>query len=233
MGWKSADNNKTLLLFGTFIVTAISIAGGYGQSQKVAFILGGKKSEMDKYFMIAGIVGVIVVVGVIRLLSDQLAMTGDNVPFALPQANLIATLTAGIMSGDLPWHMIIVGVVMGIVLYLLKLPIMTVAIGFYLPIATTSIILVGAIVRVIIEKSSKSEKEKETKVSNGISLSSGLVAGGSIIGLVGIILQVLGVIKGTGPKGFLATNGTAYILLIVLIICTIIPLVKSGKKSVG
>lgn len=233
MGWKSADNNKTLLLFGTFIVTAISIAGGYGQSQKVAFILGGKKSEMDKYFMIAGIVGVIVVVGVIRLLSDQLAMTGDNVPFALPQANLIATLTAGIMSGDLPWHMIIVGVVMGIVLYLLKLPIMTVAIGFYLPIATTSIILVGAIVRVIIEKSSKSEKEKETKVSNGISLSSGLVAGGSIIGLVGIILQVLGVIKGTGPKGFLATNGMAYILLIVLIICTIIPLVKSGKKSVG
>ena len=233
MGWKSTDDNKSLLLFGTFIVTAISIAGGYCQSQKVAFILGGKKSEMDKYFMIAGVVGVVIVVGVIKLLSNQLAMTGDNVPFALPQANLISTLTAGIMSGDLPWHMIIVGVVMGIVLYLLKLPIMTVAIGFYLPIATTSIILIGAIVRVIIEMSSKNEKEKEAKVSNGISLSSGLVAGGSIIGLVGIILQVLGVIKGTGPKGFFATNGMAYLLLAALVIFTILPLLKLKKTSTG
>lgn len=233
MGWKSTEHNKSLLLFGTFIVTAISIAGGYCQSQKVAFILGGKKSEMDKYFMIAAVVGVVIVVGVIKLLSNQLAMTGDNVPFALPQANLISTLTAGIMSGDLPWHMIIVGVVMGIVLFLLKLPIMTVALGFYLPISTTSILLIGAIVRIFVEKSSKSEKEKEEKVSNGISLSSGLVAGGSILGLVGIILQVLGVIKGTGPKGFFATNGMAYLLLAALVIFTILPLLKVKKTSTG
>ena len=38
-------------------------------------------------------------------------MTGDNVPFALPQANLMSTLTAGIMSGQLPWAMIITGAV--------------------------------------------------------------------------------------------------------------------------
>lgn len=230
MGWTSPENNKSLLLFGTFIVTAISIAGGYCQSQKVTFIMGGKKSEMDKYFTIAGIVGVIIVVGVIKLLSDQLVMTGDNVTFALPQANLISTLTAGIMQGDLPWHMIIVGVIIGIVLFLLKLPIMTVAIGFYLPIATTSIILIGAIVRVIVEACSKSQEEKDARVSNGISLSSGLVAGGSIIGLVGIILQVLGVIKGLGPKGFAATNWMAYILLAALVIFTLIPLLTNKKK---
>lgn len=231
MGWKSSANNKTLLLFGTFIVTAISVAGGYAQSQKVGFLVGGKKSEMDKYFVVSGIVGVVVVVGVIKLLADQLAMNGDNVPFALPQANLISTLTAGIMSGDLPWHMVIVGVVMGIVLFLLKLPIMTVAIGFYLPIATTSIILVGALVRLFIEKMAKSEQDKEYKVSNGISLSSGLVAGGSIIGLVGIILQVAGLVKGTGPVGFAASNMMAYILLILLVVFTIWPLLQSKKQN--
>lgn len=230
MGWTSPQNNKSLLLFGTFIVTAISIAGGYCQSQKVAFIMGGKKSEMDKYFTIAGIVGVIIVVGVIYILRDQLVMTGDNVTFALPQANLISTLTAGIMQGDLPWHMIIAGVVIGIVLFLLKLPIMTVAIGFYLPIATTSIILIGTIVRVIVEACSHSKEEKEARVSNGISLSSGLVAGGSIIGLVGIILQVLGVIKGFGPKGFAATNGMAYILLVALVFFTLLPLLVMKQK---
>lgn len=232
MGWKSPENNRSLLLFGTFIVIAISIAGGYSQSQKVTFVIGGDKSEMDKYFAIASIVGVAVVVGVILLLSNQLAMTGDNVPFALPQANLMSTLTAGIMSGQLPWAMIIVGAVMGVVLYFLDLPIMTVAIGFYLPIATTSIILIGALVRLFIEKTSKSEQEKEVKVSNGISLSSGLVAGGSIIGLVGIILQVTGVITGSGPSGFAASNGMAFVILVVLVVATIIPLLNSKVKNV-
>lgn len=230
-GWKNPENNKTLLLFGTFIVTAISVAGGYAQSQKVTFIVGGNKNEMDKYFAISGVIGVIVVIGTILLLSSKLAMTGDNVAFALPQANLMSTLTAGIMSGELPWVMIIVGAAMGIVLFLLKLPVMTVAIGFYLPIATTSIILIGALVRLFVEKTSKSKAEKEAKVSNGISLSSGLVAGGSIIGLVGIILQVTGVLKGNEPSGFTASNGMAFIILFGLIIATIIPIVKSKIKN--
>lgn len=232
MGWTNPEHNKALLLFGTFIVTAIAMAGGYSQSQKVTFIVGGDKSEMDKYFAISGIVGVAVVVGTIMLLSSQLAMTGANVPFALPQANLMSTLTAGIMSGELPWVMIIVGAVMGVVLFLLNLPVMTVAIGFYLPIATTSIILVGALVRVFIERTSKSDVEKDTKVSNGISLSSGLVAGGSIIGLIGIILQVAGVIKGGGPSGFAASNSMAFIILAGLVVATIIPIMNSKVKNV-
>lgn len=160
MGWSSAQDNKALLLFGTFIIVAISTGGGYCQSQKVTFILGGEKSEMDKFFVVSAVIGVAVVIGVILLLSDKLSMTGDNVPFALPQANLISTLTTGIISGELPWHMIIVGVIMGVVFFLMKLPIMTIAIGFYLPISTTSIILIGALIRVLIEKTAHSEEGK-------------------------------------------------------------------------
>ena len=232
LGWKSPADTKSLLLFGTFMVTAISVGGGYVQSQKVSFILGGDKNEMQKYFAIAGIVGVIAVVATILLLSSKLALTGDNVPFALPQANLMATLTEGIISGKLPWVMIIVGVVMGVIFYLLKLPVMTVALGFYLPIATTSVILIGALVRTFVEKTSKSQIEKDVKVSNGIGLSSGLVAGGSLIGLVGIILQVSGVLKGAGPSGFAASNGMAFIMLIGLVIATIIPIMSSKVKDV-
>ncbi|RDY23132.1 oligopeptide transporter, OPT family [Romboutsia maritimum] len=231
MGWTSTQDNKSLLLFGTFIVVAISIAGGYSQSQKVTYIMGGDKNEMQKSFAIAGIVGVIVVVGTILLLSNQLKITGDNAPFALPQANLMSTLTSGIMSGQLPWVMIIVGVFIAIVLYFLGLPIMTVAIGFYLPIATTSIILVGALIRLFIERTCKTEDEKEVKVSNGISLSSGLVAGGSILGLIGIILQVIGVIKGNVPNGFAASNTMAIILLICLVIFTALPIISSKVKN--
>ena len=229
--WTTPENNKSLLLFGSFIVTAIAMAGGYTQSQKVSFILGGSKNEMTKYLAIASIVGVVTVVGTIILLAPQLVMTGENVQFALPQANLMATLTEGIISGRLPWGMIIVGVVMGIFFFLLNLPVMTVAIGFYLPIATTSIILIGALIRLLMEKTAKSEPDKDAKVSNGISLSAGLVAGASIIGLIGIILQVTKVITISDITGFAATNSMAWILLIILIVVTVLTLLNAGTKN--
>lgn len=231
MGWTGQADNKSLLLFAAFMVVAISVAGGYSQSQKVTYVIGGSKKEMQNCFAIASIIGVIVTTGTIMLLSSQLAVTGADAPFALPQANLMATLTSGIMLGNLPWPMIIVGVVMALVLFLLDLPIMTIAIGFYLPISTTTIILVGALIRVFVEKMSKSDEEKEVKVSNGISLSSGLVAGGSIIGLVGIILQVTGVIKPRTPAGFVASNMMGIILLIILVIATTIPIMISKVKK--
>ena len=230
MGWTGQADNKTLLLFAAFMVVAISVAGGYSQSQKVTYIIGGSKREMQNSFVLASIVGVIVVTGTIMVLSSQLKITGADAPFALPQANLMATLTSGIMSGNLPWPMIIVGVIMALFLFLLNLPIMTVAIGFYLPISTTSIILIGALIRVFVEKMSKNDKEKEVRVSNGISLSSGLVAGGSIIGLIGIILQVSGIITPGTPAGFAASNTMAIILLVILVVATTIPIMASKVK---
>lgn len=231
MGWTSQLDNKSLLLFATFMVVAISAAGGYSQSQKVTYLIGGSKKEMLNTFVISSIVGVIVVIGTIMVLSSQLAVTGADAQFALPQANLMATLTSGIMSGNLPWPMIIVGVVIALFLFLLNLPIMTIAIGFYLPISTTSIILVGALIRLLVERMSNSEKEKEVKVANGISLSSGLVAGGSIIGLVGIILQITGLITPKTPSGFASSNMMAIVLLIILVIVTTIPIMISKANS--
>ena len=216
MGWTTNADNKSLLLFAAFMVVAISVAGGYSQSQKVTYIIGGSRKEMLSTFTIASIVGVVVVTGTIMLLSSQLAVTGTEAQFALPQANLMATLTSGIMSGDLPWPMILVGVVIALFLFLLNLPIMTIAIGFYLPISTTSIILVGALIRVFVEKMSKDEN---------------LVAGGSIIGLLGIILQVSGIITPKTPTGFASGNAMAIILLIILVISTTIPIISSKVKK--
>ena len=231
MGWTSIADNKSLLLFATFMVVAIAVAGGYSQSQKVTYIIGGSKKEMQKSFVIASIVGVVVVTGTIILLSSQLAVTGPEAQFALPQANLMSTLTSGIMSGNLPWGMIITGVVMAIFLFFLDLPIMTIAIGFYLPISTTSIILVGALIRVFVEKMCKSEAEKEARVSNGISLSSGFVAGGSIVGLIGMILQVTGIITPKTPTGFAAGNMMAVVLLVILVVATALPIMVGKVKK--
>ena len=230
-GWTSQADNKALLLFGTFIVTAISTAGGYMQSMKVGFVIGSDKNEMKTLFTVCAVIGVAVVVGVMIILAPQLQLTGDAATFALPQAGLMATLTSGIMSGELPWAMIIAGVVMGIVLQLLNLPVMTVAIGFYLPMATTSIILVGALLRALVEKLTKEDDVREARVSNGISLSSGLVAGSSILGLVGIVCQITGLVGGSAPAGFAAGNGMAIVLLVVLCGAVLAALMSGGKSS--
>ena len=50
MGWKGQSDNKSLLLFAEFMVVAISVAGGYSQSQKVSYIIGGSRKEMRNYF---------------------------------------------------------------------------------------------------------------------------------------------------------------------------------------
>ncbi|MSD84113.1 peptide transporter [Lactobacillus curvatus] len=228
-GWTDNNHTQILLMFGTFVVTAIAVGGGYMQSQKVTYVIGGSKSEMMKYFMIAGIVGVIVTVGTITILSPQFVTDSATPAFGLPQANLIATLTSGIMTGKLPWIMIIVGVVMALAFYFLDLPIMTVAIGFYLPISTTSIILIGALIKVFIEKVTRDEAIKNNRVQSGISLSSGLIAGGSIIGLIGIILHVTGVLKDHVLTGFANTNAMGIILLAVMVVSITVPLMMIHK----
>ncbi|MGX7059959.1 OPT family oligopeptide transporter [Vagococcus humatus] len=231
MGWTTDAHNVTLLMFGTFVVVVIAVAGSYMQSQKATFIMGGSSKEMRKYFMISGIVGVVVVIGIIQLLAPQIAITGEEAPFAVPQANLIATLTSGIMQGKLPWLMVIVGIVLGIVFFLLDLSVMSLAVGAYLPISTTSIILIGALVRVLVEKISKDDAVREERVTNGISLSSGLIAGGSIIGLIGIILQVSKVITPGTPSGFLGGNSGAYLLLVLLVVLSILPILKTRNEG--
>lgn len=230
-GWSSDENTVSLLLFGTFVVTAISMAGGYQQSQKVGFILGADKNEMVKYLAITSVAGVLTVMGTITVLADKIAMIGDSAEFAIPQANLMATLTSGILSGNLPWAMIFIGVVFGLFFYALNLPVMTIAVGFYLPIASTSIILIGSLIRLFIDKTSKSEEDKEVKTSNGISLSAGLVAGASIVGLIGITLSVLGVLNVPGPSGFMASNTMGWIVLSALVLSVTLVMSKAGTKD--
>ncbi len=102
---------------------------------------------MERGFVMASIAGVVTVTSVIILLSSQI---GESI--FPPQADLMATLTQGVLTQNLPWTIIFVGAFMAFVLFMLDLPIMTIAIGFYLPMGTVTIILFGALLRVLIQK---------------------------------------------------------------------------------
>lgn len=222
MGWVSQEDNISILLLATIVVTAISISGGYAQSQKTTYIIGGSKHEMQKYFTIATVIGVITVVSCIFLLAPQIE-SGLIDP---PQAGLMATLTQGVLTKNLPWTIILVGIFLGIFLDLLKLPIMTIAIGLYLPMGTVTIILFGALIRVAIEyMNKKDDKNLEKRVDRGIVLSAGLVAGGALTGLLGAgLAAAFGGDITSAPfyssqvDGFIHSNTMALLLLVVLIV---------------
>lgn len=227
--WTDAQGNLTILLALTAVVTAISISGGYSQSQKATFVLGGSVNKMQKFYAISSVVGVATSVAVIKLLAEQIVNNPTMVP--APQATLMASITQGILENSLPWTIIFVGIFLAIVLFMLDLPIMTFAIGFYLPLGTVSIVFIGGLLRYILDKKNASNPEQlEAKVEKGTVFSSGLIAGGAICGLVGAFFAVLAGTEGMSKYFFylgvdnstplLDGNVVALILIVVMALIT-------------
>jgi uncharacterized oligopeptide transporter (OPT) family protein len=101
---------------------------------------------------------------------------------AAPQATLMATLIKGLLSQSLPWGLVLVGVFVSITLELCGIHSLSFAVGAYLPIATTAPIFVGGVVRWLVER--KTGETSESDLSAGTLFSSGLIAGGSLAGIL-------------------------------------------------
>jgi putative OPT family oligopeptide transporter len=109
---------------------------------------------------------------------------GDAVSkFNPPQPELFAVIIKGIMSGKLPWGLVILGACLAIVLQLSGVPSLAFAVGVYLPLATTTPIFVGGLVRAIVDRVKRLPPE-ESDMSPAILMSSGLIAGGSLAGIL-------------------------------------------------
>src|SRR3954449_11315838 len=118
---------------------------------------------------------------------------------AAPQATLMATIIKGLLSQNLPWGLVLVGVFVAITLELCGVRSLPFAVGSYLPIATTAPIFAGGLVRWWVERSSGIAEESE--LSSGTLFSSGLIAGGSICGILYAVLvgtQTIGPFQSIG-----------------------------------
>jgi putative OPT family oligopeptide transporter len=114
--------------------------------------------------------------------------------FNPPQPELFAVIIKGIMSGKLPWGLVLLGAFLAIVLQLCGVPALAFAVGVYLPLSTTVPIFFGGMVRAIVDRSKKLPPE-EADTSPAILMSSGLIAGGS---LAGILIALLAVVPSVG-----------------------------------
>ncbi|ERI92235.1 oligopeptide transporter, OPT family [Clostridiales bacterium oral taxon 876 str. F0540] len=224
------------LVTGAIVCVGISVAGGAGQALKTSYIIGGtpKKLQIGMYFGV--IIGAIAAGATLILMINTYGFTGPKA-IAAPQATLMSMVVQGVMTAQLPWSLVLIGATFGIMIELLGLPVLPVALGIYLPIHLSAGILVGGIVRVIVDKKfAKNETELKEKTEKGILLSSGLVAGDAIMG---IIVALLAALKLSEPVGIgarilpnvTASNWTATVVYLLLAVWIYKFTVKKDKKA--
>lgn len=178
------------LSVGTVIAIIAALAGDTSQDLKTGFLVGAtpKKQQIGE---IIGVIASALVIGVVLyLLSNAYGFGSKELP--APQATLMRLVIEGVMGGDLPWTLVFAGIGIGVMLELLKLPVLPIAVGLYLPIHLSTPIIIGGTVKGLLErKKNLDEKEKEYKLRSGVLYASGLVAGE---GLIGILLAIFAVI---------------------------------------
>src|SRR5262249_9110828 len=108
-----------------------------------------------------------------------------------PQANLMATIIKGLLARDLPWGLVFVGMAISVVVELCGVRSLSFAVGAYLPLSTTAPIFVGGLMRALADRMSgaNTNGHGESEVSTGMLYSTGLVAGGSLTGVLIALLS--------------------------------------------
>jgi hypothetical protein len=118
---------------------------------------------------------------------------GEKAPkgFSAPQPQLFALITEGILGGKLEWGLVIIGVLIAIAVQLAGVSALPFAVGMYLPLGTSTAIFVGGMLRFLADKArGKPVTEAENETSSGVLLSSGYIAGGTLIGLILALLAL-------------------------------------------
>jgi putative OPT family oligopeptide transporter len=104
-----------------------------------------------------------------------------------PKAALMGVLVDGVLTQRLPWALILIGALISVVLEIVGVQALPVAVGIYLPISTSATICAGGLVRALVRRLTRERGEEslaQEETGRGVLLSSGLIAGGAIGGLL-------------------------------------------------
>ena len=191
LGWTGDWYAPIALCVGAVVCIAAANAGATSQDLKTGYIVGATPIY-QQYGLIIGVLASSLIIGYTTLyLHEVMTIGSDALP--APQATLMATIIRGLLSQNLPWGLVLVGVFIAVTLELCGIHSLSFAVGSYLPIATTAPIFAGGLVRAYVER--KTGVAEESEVGSGTLFSSGLIAGGSLAGILYAILFGNGIIE--------------------------------------
>ncbi len=194
LGWSDDIYQPMALCVGGMVCVAAANAGATSQDLKTGYLVGAT----PKYQQIGLLIGVAVAAAVIGFTIQVLdkptidAATGlvrhqiGTEAFPAPQGTLMATLIRGLLSQNLDWQFVLVGVFLAITIELCGVSPLSFAVGAYLPLSTTLPIFVGGAIKGIVDRRSgvKSAGGHGDDVGAGSLFATGLVAGGTLTGTV-------------------------------------------------
>lgn len=198
IGWSGKTYEPMVLVVGGMICIAAANAGATSQDLKTGYIIGATPRNQQLALFIGAIVSSVVIGITISVLDHPtLEMQAQGFTHAIgtdkfpgPQATLMATLIKGILSRNLDWQFIFVGVALAVVMELCGVNSLGFAVGAYLPLSTTLPIFAGGAVRGLVEwrKKKKGEVAEEDDLGKGNLFATGLVAGGALAGVTVALL---------------------------------------------
>jgi putative OPT family oligopeptide transporter len=184
IGWTGDFYAPIAICVGAVVCIAAAQGGGTSQDLKTGYIVGATPLY-QQLGLVVGVVTSAFVIGMTTLyLNSVMGIGSTSLP--APQATLMSTIIKGLLSQNLPWGLVLVGVFISVTLELCGIHSLSFAVGSYLPIATTAPIFVGGLVRAFVEK--RTGQKEESEVGAGTLYSSGLIAGGSLAGILYAVL---------------------------------------------
>lgn len=200
VGWSGQFFEPLALVVGGMICIAAANAGATSQDLKTGFIVGATPRYQQLALFIGAIVSSVAIGYVIQVLDtptpDMVAQgithaIGSD-KYAAPQATLMATLAKGILSFNLDWQFVMVGVFIAVMIELCGIKALAFAIGLYLPLSTTLPIFIGGAIKGLVDwrAEKKGEVKADDDLGKGSLFATGLIAGGALAGVVVALLSV-------------------------------------------
>ncbi|MBK9338721.1 MAG: oligopeptide transporter, OPT family [Lewinellaceae bacterium] len=193
VGWTGKVYEPMALVVGSMICIAAANAGATSQDLKTGYIVGATPRYQQLALFIGVVASSLVIGFTVQYLdtptAELRAMGIEHAighKFDAPQATLMATLIKGMLSFNLDWQFVLVGVFVAITLELCSVKSLSFAVGLYLPLSTTLPIWIGGALKGLSDwiARRRGDEAEDAELGKGSLFATGLVAGGALMGLV-------------------------------------------------
>jgi len=198
VGLSGSSGIVASMIIGGIVCTALSMAGGFITDLKIGYWLGSTPAKQQTYKFLGTLVSAATVGIVIYILNGaygfvETPKTPD--PMIAPQANAMASVIEPLMQPDaqVPWMLFAIGAIISLLINWLKLPALAFALGMFIPLQLNTPLIVGGLLQKYLSTSSKDPEINKAREQRGILISSGLIAGAALFGVVGALLLFTGV----------------------------------------
>ena len=181
MGWTERAYLLSAITLSIVACVAIGLATNTSQDLKAGFLLGATPWKQQVSQLVGLILPALIIGSTVGVLNETYKIGSEAMP--APQATLLAMIAQGVMEQTLPVGLVGIGIVIGLVLFLLDISVIPFAIGVYLPFSLNAGIFVGGVARALADRVSQTPHR-------GTLFASGLIGGDALFGVAIAIFTV-------------------------------------------